>query len=205
MKFKQTLVSRLLAQGASALNFPSGGNPNNRLQDHWRSEEVHGYRSRRLPPGARVERAPEEPSRRTWEQTAAVEVISTIDEGRPTEHPHVGNGFQLALCYVGWLATQESAVLGPDPIVFAPWSVLLDRDEPCDSCQDTPHEATLPGQARGQARATPITGLTLLAVCCYIGAAARVNPPLVVVLCSLFCSMPYHKSIGRMTRGFCNL
>ena len=52
----------------------------------------------------------------------------------------VGNGFQQALCNVGWLATQESAVLVPDP-VFAPWSVLLDRGEPGDSCQDTPHEA----------------------------------------------------------------
>ena len=31
--------------------------------------------------------------------------------------------------------------LTPDTIVFAPWSVLLDRGEPCDSSQDTPHEA----------------------------------------------------------------
>ena len=53
-----------------------------------------------------------------------------------------------------WLATQKYVVLVPDPIVFAPWSLLLDRGEPCDSCHDTPHEATLPGQARGQARAT---------------------------------------------------
>ena len=35
-------------------------------------------------------------------------------------------------CNVDWLATQESVVLVPDPIVFAPWSVLLDRGEPCD-------------------------------------------------------------------------
>ena len=38
----------------------------------------------------------------------------------------VGNGFQLALCNVGWLANQESVVLVPDPIVFVvgaarPW------------------------------------------------------------------------------------
>ena len=29
----------------------------------------------------------------------------------------------------------------PNLIVFAPWSVLLDRGEPCDSCQDTSDEA----------------------------------------------------------------
>ena len=44
----------------------------------------------------------------------------------------VGNGFQLALCNVSLLATWESVVLVPDP--FAPWSVLLDRSEPCNSC-----------------------------------------------------------------------
>ena len=49
----------------------------------------------------------------------------------------VGNGFQLAL----W--TRESVVLVPDPIFFAPWSVLLDRGEPCDSCQDTPRVVVL--------------------------------------------------------------
>ena len=27
--------------------------------------------------------------------------------------------------------TRESVVLGPDPIVFAPWSVLFGRGEPC--------------------------------------------------------------------------
>ena len=53
----------------------------------------------------------------------------------------VGNGFQLALCNVGWLATRESVVLVPDPIVFAPWSVLLDGGEPCDSGQDTSDDA----------------------------------------------------------------
>ena len=46
----------------------------------------------------------------------------------------IGKGFQLALC-VGWLATQESVVLVPAPVVFAPWSMLLDRGEPCDSLQ----------------------------------------------------------------------
>ena len=80
MKFKQALVSRLLAQGTSALNFQSDGNSNKRLLDHWFSEEVEGYRSRRLPPCARVESAPEEQSRGTQEQIVAVEVISTIDD-----------------------------------------------------------------------------------------------------------------------------
>ena len=49
----------------------------------------------------------------------------------------VGNGSQLALCIVGWLATREFVVLVSDPIIFAPWPVLLCRGEPCDSCQDT--------------------------------------------------------------------
>ena len=50
----------------------------------------------------------------------------------------VGNGFQVALCNVSWLTTQKFVVLVPDLIVFAPWSVLLDLGEPCDSCkQDT--------------------------------------------------------------------
>ena len=55
--------------------------------------------------------------------------------------PFVGNGFQLALCNVSWLLTWGSVVLVPDSIVFAQWSLLLDRGEPCDGCQDTPREA----------------------------------------------------------------
>ena len=38
----------------------------------------------------------------------------------------VGNGFQLALCNVGWLTARKFVILVPDPIVFAPRSVLLD-------------------------------------------------------------------------------
>ena len=79
----------------------------------------------------------------------------------------VGNGFQLAPCNVGWLATRKFVVLVPDPIVFAPWSVLLDRGEPCDSCQDTPHEAgsaCLPSRAdKGRpclSEEQPVTGET---------------------------------------------
>ena len=56
---------------------------------------------------------------------------------------YVGNGFQLAPCNVSWLATRESVVLVPDLIVFTSWSVRLDRGEPCDSCQDTPHVVVL--------------------------------------------------------------
>ena len=87
VKFKQALAS-LLAQCGSVLNFQSDGNSNKRLRDHWYSEGVQGCRSRRLPPCARVERVPEEQSRGTQEQTVAVEVISTIDEGWPGEHLH---------------------------------------------------------------------------------------------------------------------
>ena len=36
------------------------------------------------------------------------------------------NSFLLALCNFGWLTTQKFVILVPDPIVFAPWSVLLD-------------------------------------------------------------------------------
>ena len=46
----------------------------------------------------------------------------------------LGYGFRLAMSNVGWLATQQFVILVPDPIVFAPWRVLLDRGEPCDSC-----------------------------------------------------------------------
>ena len=38
----------------------------------------------------------------------------------------LGNGFWLAMSNVGWLATQKFVILVPDPIVFAPRSVLLD-------------------------------------------------------------------------------
>ena len=54
----------------------------------------------------------------------------------------LGYGFQLAMSNVGWLVTQKFVILVPDPIGFAPWSVLIGRGEPCDSCsQDTPPPA----------------------------------------------------------------
>ena len=46
----------------------------------------------------------------------------------------LGYGFRLATSNVGWLATQQFVILVPDPIVFAPWPVLLDQGEPRDSC-----------------------------------------------------------------------
>ena len=50
----------------------------------------------------------------------------------------LGYGFRLAMSNVGSLATQQFVILVPDPIVFAPWPVLLDQGGPCDSCfQDT--------------------------------------------------------------------
>ena len=45
----------------------------------------------------------------------------------------LGYGFSLAMCNVGWLDTQQFVILVPDPIIFAPWSVLLDRGELCHS------------------------------------------------------------------------
>ena len=68
---------------------------------HWYSEEVQGCRSRRAPTmrlssqrntskivTSEWKRAPEEQSRGNREQIIAVEVMSTIDEGRPGEHQH---------------------------------------------------------------------------------------------------------------------
>ena len=86
----------------------------------------------------------------------------------------VGKGFQLALCNVSWLATQESVVLVHDPIVFAPWSVFLDRGEPCDSCQGTSDEAVFFRIGESDVCRQPIAGM------------GQWTPPLVVVLCSLF-------------------
>ena len=45
----------------------------------------------------------------------------------------LGYGFRLAMSNVGWLVTQKFVILVPDPIGFAPWSVLFGRGEPCDS------------------------------------------------------------------------
>ena len=57
----------------------------------------------------------------------------------------LGNGFRLALCNVGWLVTQKFVVLVPDPIVYAPWSVLLDCTASFVSLVKT-HLAKLPSQ-----------------------------------------------------------
>ena len=46
----------------------------------------------------------------------------------------LGYGFRLAMSNVGWLVTQKFVILVPDPVGFAPWPVLVDPGEPCDSC-----------------------------------------------------------------------
>ena len=114
-------------------------------------------------------------------------------------------GFQLAPCSVGWVATQKSIVLVPDPIVFAPWSVLVDRGEPCDSRHDTPHETTLPGTGtrNRQERRVPANHHRRDSACSVLPhrAAAGVNvdffPRCGVVFPS--CPMPHHKSVGKVT------
>ena len=79
----------------------------------------------------------------------------------------VGNGFQLALCSVGWPATRESVVLVPDPTVSASWSVLLDRGEPCGSCQDTSDDAATDRRLEVVCSATHWgSGLLLSSWCC---------------------------------------
>ena len=86
----------------------------------------------------------------------------------------VGNGFKLALCNVGQLATRLFVVLMPDPIVFAPWSVLLDRTASLVSPVNT-HLTTLPSQG-GQLRSGKSDVYQQL--------------PLDVVLCSLLSHAP---------------
>ena len=102
----------------------------------------------------------------------------------------VWKGFQPALSNVSWPATRESVVLVPDPVVVAPWPVLFDRGEPCDSCRDTSDEAAFLRIGKSDVYQQPIAGLRSFAVCYPSG---QWTPPLVVVLCYLS-PMPYHKS-----------
>ena len=103
----------------------------------------------------------------------------------------VGKGFQLALCNVSWLATQESVVLVHDPIVFAPWSVFLDRGEHCDSCQGISDEAVFLRIGESDVYRQPIAVMGSLAVCYPLG---QWTPPLVVVLCSLLWQIYWTRS-----------
>ena len=62
----------------------------------------------------------------------------------------LGYGFSLAMCNVGWLDTQQFVILVPDPIIFAPWSVLLNRGEPCHSLvSKTQHKLPIRGMGCG--------------------------------------------------------
>ena len=61
---------------------------------------------------------------------------------------YVGIGARLALCSVGWLTTRKVLRSGARSDRLGAWLVLLDRGEPCGSCQDTTHEAAFRGQAR---------------------------------------------------------
>ena len=50
----------------------------------------------------------------------------------------LGYCFPLAMSNVGWLLTEKFVILVPDPIVFAPWSVLYGCTASfCDICQHT--------------------------------------------------------------------
>ena len=90
-----------------------------------------------------------------------MEVISTIDEGRPGEH------LRAAL-----LVRRERLAAGA--LYRGPWSVLLDLGQLCDSCQHTSHEADK-RIGKSYVYQQPIADLTLLAVCCPIGAAVGVE------------------------------
>ena len=123
-------------QGASVLNCQSHGNSNKRRRDHWYSEENQGHRSRRLPPCVASEWEERQKSRTEGLRSRLLLWRSSPQSMREDlENVYmllfwfVGNGFQLALCNVSWLATRESVVFVPDSIVFAPWSVLLSDDD----------------------------------------------------------------------------
>ena len=60
----------------------------------------------------------------------------------------VGNGSQLAQCNVSWPPTRFWFVLLPDPIIFAPWSVLLGVGKRCGSCSEDRRNVVCDGQAR---------------------------------------------------------
>ena len=92
-----------------------------------------------------------------------------------------------------WTGTREFVILVPDPIVFAPWSVLHDVGEPSDSCPDTSHEASLRGQTgKSDVHQQPIAGVRRA------GVGVKVDPLFFVVL-YLFCPMPYLKFTGGAT------
>ena len=57
-----------------------------------------------------------------------------LEEVRALLFRFLGYGFRLAMSTVGWLVTQKFVILVPDPIGFAPESVLLGPGEPCDNC-----------------------------------------------------------------------
>ena len=106
---------------------------------------------------------------------------------------YVGNDTRLALCNVDWLTMREFVILMPDPIVFAPWLVLLDVGEPCDSCPDTSHEAALRGQTgKSDVYQQPIAGVR------GAGVGVKVDPFLFVVL-YLCCPMLSLKFTGGAT------
>ena len=48
--------------------------------------------------------------------------------------PFLGFGFRLAMSNVGWHVTRKFVILVPHPIAFAPWPVLFDPGDPCESC-----------------------------------------------------------------------
>ena len=89
----------------------------------------------------------------------------------------------------GWLVTQKFVILVPDPIGFAPWTVLLDPGEPCDICQqDTPPlaERARRLQCRASLAVLPNGGCRW-SECELLPSLWR---------CVSFCATSYHKSIG---------
>ena len=93
----------------------------------------------------RREGAPEEHNGWTQEQIVCCGVISTMDEGRPREHPHAALHVRRERHAGGALqrGLADHAGVRRSGAGFEPWSVLLDRGEPWDSCQDTPHVVVL--------------------------------------------------------------
>ena len=77
----------------------------------------------------------------------------------------LGFSFRLAMSNVGWHVTKKFVILVPDPIAFAPWPVLLNKDDMGDSTTT----------------ATVLTATATVTLC-------------FVCVCASFCPISNHKS-----------
>ena len=159
--------SCLVAQSASVLNFQCDGNSKKRLRDHCYSEEVQGC-------------PPEEQNRRTQEQIVAVDVISTMDEGRPGEHLHAALPVRGERLPAGALQRGLAGDLGSPS-----FSCPTPSSSRCNQCCSTEaslvtaaksHQTTLLFEYR-QERRLPATDRRLAVVCSVLPTGAVHSHP----------------------------